>query len=138
MSRAAARLALAVAALGAAGCARPTLYHWNGYDAALYRHYRNPQDREAFVATLVTTVRDADDRGLRTPPGISAELGYALYEEGKAAEAIPWFEREQREWPESTVLMEKMIRNARTRAGLQPGGPPTTGAAGAATEGGAR
>jgi hypothetical protein len=131
-------LALALAALGTAACAGGGggLYYWNGYDAALYHHYRNPQDRESFVAALVTTVRQADDRGLRVPPGVSAELGYALYEEGRAKEAVPWFERERREWPESQVLMDKMIRNATQRAAQPP--PRTTGPAGAATQGGGK
>ncbi len=134
-----ARLALAAAALGAIACAPRGLYYWNGYDSALYRHYRNPQDREAFVTSLVTTVREADDQGLRTPPGIAGELGYALYEEGKPLEAIPWFEREKRDWPESATLMDKMIRNAKQRGAQQPpGGSAGTGAAGAATQGGAR
>jgi hypothetical protein len=131
------RLPLLLAALGAAGCAPPTLYAWNGYDAALYRHYRNPQDRETFVAALYETVREADQRGLRIPPGVSAELGYALYEEGRTQEAVPWFERERREWPESTVLMDKMIRNAGARRAQRPAGAaPSTGPAGAVQGGG--
>jgi hypothetical protein len=140
MNRATARIALALAALGTAACGGGRgLYYWNGYDVALYQHYRSPQDRESFVAALVTTVRQADDRGLRVPPGVSAELGYALYEEGRTQEAVPWFERERREWPESQVLMDKMIRNAKQRAAQQPpAAASTTGAAGAATRGGGK
>jgi len=138
--RAPARMALALTALGLAACGGGRgLYYWNGYDAALYQHYRNPQDQEAFVAALVTTVRQADERGLRVPPGVSAELGYALFEEGRPGEAIPWFERERHEWPESKVLMEKMIRNATQRAaGQPPSAASTTGPAGAATQGGGK
>lgn len=125
------RLALAaLAAALAAGCRPPGLYDWNGYDDALYRHYRNPQDRSHFIEVLRTTVADAETRGVRVPPGISAELGYALYEENQPAEAIPWFEREWREWPESGFLMQKMVRNARLKAGQGPP-PPATGPAGA-------
>jgi hypothetical protein len=140
MSRATTRVALALAALATAACGGGRgLYYWNGYDVALYQHYRNPQDRESFVAALAATVRQADERGLRVPPGVSAELGYALYEEGRTPEAVPWFERERREWPESQVLMDKMIRNARQRAAQQPpAGASTTGAAGAATRGGGK
>lgn len=127
---------LGAATLAASGCAPGTMYYWNGYDTALYHHYRNPQDREAFVEALRTTVLEADERGLRTPPGVSAELGYALYEEGRAQDAIPWFERERGQWPESQLLMEKIIRNAKLRAGGKagPAPAPTTGPAGA-TEG---
>jgi hypothetical protein len=140
MTCAPARLVLALVSLGMAACGGgPGLYYWNGYDDALYRHYRNPQERESFITALVTTVREADDRGLRVPPGVSAELGYALYEEGRAADAVPWFERERREWPESKVLMDKMIRNATQRAAQLPqSAGSTTGAAGAATQGGSK
>jgi len=35
-----------------ARCVPKTLYPWGGYDDALYRHYKNPQDRDEFVAKL--------------------------------------------------------------------------------------
>ena len=140
MGRTTAPIAVVVAVLASTACVpHQGLYYWNGYDTALYQHYRNPQDRETFVAAVVETIRQADERGMRVPPGVSAELGYALFEEGKAKEAIPWFERERKEWPESQVLMDKMIRNANQRAATQPAAASgTTGAAGAATQGGTK
>jgi hypothetical protein len=127
-----ARLAAALAALACAACQAPTaLYHWNGYDDALYRHYRQPQDREAYVASLRATIDGAREKGQRVPPGIYAEYGYALYEEGRAQEAIPWFELEARDWPESRILMQKMIRNAGLKAPRPPGAPAPAGPAGA-------
>ena len=121
-------LAAALAAVACA-CAAPAHYHWGDYDAALYRHYRNPQDREAWVEALRTTILESEQRGIKVPPGLCAEYGYALFEEGQAAAALPWFEREKKTWPESTVLMDKMILNAQRRA-TQPA-PPAKGPAGA-------
>lgn len=112
-------LAAAGLALATSGCRPPSMYYWGGYDQALYNHYRNPQDRVAYVESLRTIIAEADQRGLRAPPGISAEYGYALYEEGRPQEAVPWFQRERDQWPESRMLMEKMIRNAQQRAGTQ-------------------
>lgn len=113
----------------AAACTPRTLYHWGQYDAALYQHYRSPQDREAWIAALETTIREAEQLGMKVPPGVCAEYGYALFEEGQAAAAVPWFQREKQTWPESAVLMEKMIRNAQRRAAEPP--PPAQGPAGA-------
>jgi hypothetical protein len=110
-------LTVGLAALVAAGCRPATMYHWNGYDEALYRHYRDPQDRVAYVESLQVIIAEADQRGLRVPPGVCAEYGYALYEEGRPREAVAWFQRERDEWPESRILMEKMIRNAQQRMG---------------------
>jgi hypothetical protein len=124
--------AAALAALACAACGGPTtLYHWNGYDDALYAHYRRPQDREAYVAALWTAIAAARESGQRVPPGVYAEYGYALFEEGRTAEAIPWFELEAQDWPESRVLMQKMIRNARLRGERAPAGPLPAGPAGA-------
>jgi len=126
------RLVAAALAVAASACAPQARYHWGQYDAALYQHYRNPQGREAWVEALKTMILEADQRGMKVPPGVCAEYGYALFEEGRAAESLPWFQREKDTWPESTVLMEKMIRNARRRAAEPP--PPTKGPAGAVEE----
>ncbi len=114
------RVALALAlAAAVSGCASQTVYHWNGYDEALYRHYRDPAGREAWVEALRTTILEAEQEGRKVPPGLYAEYGYALLEEGKSKEAVVWFEKEKAKWPESRLLMEKMIRNAGQRP-VQP------------------
>jgi len=118
---------LALASL--VGCVqRQTMYHWGNYDAALYRHYQNPAEREAWIAALRTTILAAEERGARVGPGLYAEYGYVLLEEGSTKEAVAYFEKEKAGWPESAVLMEKMIRNA----GQRPVRPAT--ATGAATQ----
>jgi len=115
-------------ALSAAGCAPRAHYAWGSYHEVLYAHYQAPQDREAFVAGLAATIQAAEQAGLLVPPGIYAEYGYALFEEGRTQEAVGWFEKEKARWPESRLFMEKMIRNAGQRG---PAPTPTTGPAGA-------
>lgn len=110
------RLAVALLALSAAACAPTTMYHWRGYDAALYAHYRNPTDRGPWLEALQTAILEAEAKGLQVPPGLYAEYGYALLEDGKPQEAVAYFKKERDKWPESAVLMEKMIRNAGQRA----------------------
>ncbi len=108
-----AALFLALAA-GLAGCAGSTsTWRWGNYDDALHAHYRRPQDRATYVAALKEIILAAPREGKTVPPGIYAEYGYALLEEGNGAEAVGWFERERDTWPESRVFMEKMIVNAR-------------------------
>lgn len=119
------RAAAFILALSAA-CASSTLYRWGDYDEVLYQHYRHPEDRQEFVEKLTRIILDNEQRGARVPPGAYAEYGWALYEEGRAQEAIKYFEKESSLWPESRVLMKKMIAVAsRSR------GPTTTGPAGA-------
>ncbi len=119
----------AAAAAVVSACVPQTRYHWGQYDAALYRHYSSPADREQWVEALRTTILEAEQLGEKVPPGVCAEYGYALFEEGQAAASLPWFQREKDTWPESTVLMDKMIRNAKRRAS-EPA-PPSQGPAGA-------
>jgi hypothetical protein len=126
------RAAACLAALASAACAtqKPPLYHWNGYDDALVQHAKSPQDQAAYVASLWTVIETCRQEGTRIPPGVQAEYGYALYEEGKNAEAIPWFDAEARDWPESQLFMQKMARNAQQRGASQPA-TPAVGPAGA-------
>jgi hypothetical protein len=113
-------LAAAVAGLAPLGCAQSTLYRWGGYDDALYDHYKNPQKRDEFVARLSGIIQEAETTGGMVPPGCYAEYGWALYEEGRTAEAVIYFEKESKRWPESRPLMEKLIRNAARAKGATP------------------
>jgi hypothetical protein len=105
-------LLIALAALSPFGCAQNTMYRWGGYDQALYDHYKNPQKRDEYVAKLSGIIQSAEANGGVVPPGCYAEYGWALYEEGRSAEAVAYFEKESKHWPESRTLMDKLIRNA--------------------------
>jgi hypothetical protein len=121
------RANLVLAALAAAvlsACVPQTRYHWGNYDNALYQHYKNPQDREVWAESLKTTILDAEQGGQKVPPGMYAEYGYALFEEGQGQAAVPWFQKEKATWPESAVLMDKMIRNAERRGPASPAKGP--------------
>jgi len=112
----------AVAFLAGAGlgCVPKTLYPWGGYDDALYRHYKNPQDRDEFVAKLGGVIDEAEQTGGVVPPGCYAEYGWALYEEGRANDAVAYFAKEGKQWPESRPFMEKLIKNV---ARVRPAAP---------------
>lgn len=112
------------------GCAPSKHYAWGKYDESLYTHYKSPQDREAFVANLKTVVLESEQEGKLVPPGIYAEYGYALMEEGHNQEAVNYFKKERAKWPESDILMEKMIRVADRRISQQSAQQPTIGPAG--------
>ena len=75
------------------------------------------------MASLKTIILAAQQEGKTVPPGIYAEYGYALYEEGNAPEAIKYFERERDTWPESRVFMEKLIAIARRLPPPPPAAP---------------
>jgi hypothetical protein len=123
VTRRASILILLAASMAVAGCGAQRTYAWRGYDEVLYAHYRNPQARQAYLERLRIIVETCEARGERMPPGLYAEYGYALYEEGRGDDAVIWFEKERDQWPESQALMDKMIRNAKMRRdGARPAG----------------
>ena len=88
------------------------MYAWGKYDTTLYQHYKSPQEKEAHLERLAEILKNAEAKDM-VPPGLFAEYGYALYEIGKIPGAIIYFEKEKAKWPESNVLMTKMINNAK-------------------------
>ena len=89
-------------------CAPQDLYHWGEYESRLYAHYKDPHDLEPLAKELESTIA-AGEESQRVPPGLYAEYGYLLMVKKQHGEAIAYFNKEKTAWPESTVLMDKMI-----------------------------
>jgi hypothetical protein len=95
------------------------MYTWKNYDDKLYQYYKNPSENAKFAEKLKETIVEAEGAG-KIPPGIYAEYGYVLYEQGNFVEAAEYFQKEHDKWPESQVFMSKMIINAnKAQAKLQ-------------------
>ncbi|MGI9274763.1 MAG: DUF4810 domain-containing protein [Endozoicomonas sp.] len=82
------------------------LYSWGGYEDALYQYYKDPAEKEALAERLLTLI---EEEAAKVPPGIYAEYGTLLMQQGKTDEAIVYFEKEKTVWPESRFLMDSMI-----------------------------
>lgn len=95
------------------GCAK-THYAWNNYDTNLYNHYKDPSQKEEFALKLKEALQDAE-ASKRVPPGIYAEYGFLLYEQGNSLQAIHYYQKEYDLWPESRFFMTKMINAAKKR-----------------------
>jgi hypothetical protein len=104
-----------------AGCGGHTLYEWRGYDTKLYEHYKNPHEQQKFSEDMKEVVVRAEAEG-RVPPGIYAEYGFLLLEQGNRAAAVYYFQKEGFRWPESRILMNKLIAVAQGRF-IKPTGP---------------
>jgi len=53
------------------------------------------------------------------PPGIYAEYGFLMYEQGNSLQAIQYYQKEADKWPESRAFMTKMINTAQKRSKVQ-------------------
>ena len=100
------------------GCVAQTQYSWNNYDKKLYNHYKDPSQKEDFAQALKETVEEAESSN-RVPPGIYAEYGFLMYEQGNSLQAIQYYQKEADKWPESRAFMTKMINTAQKRSKAQ-------------------
>jgi len=100
------------------GCVAQTQYAWNNYDTTLYSHYKDPSQKEEFAQALKETVEEAESSN-RVPPGIYAEYGFLMYEQGNSLQAIQYYQKEADKWPESRAFMTKMINTAQKRSKVQ-------------------
>jgi hypothetical protein len=117
-----ARLALLVTAtLFVTACATHQKYAWGTYDHSLYIYYKDPATAAALAQSLQATISAAEKTNAIVGPGIYAEYGYLLLQQGNPTAAIDAFRKEASHWPESKVFMDHMIQAA--------SGPPRKAAA---------
>lgn len=95
-------------AFALSACAPQGMYVWGDYEGRLYSYYENPEKIEQLMQALDSTIVNAEEFK-RVPPGIYAEYGYLLLVSNRDDEAKAYFQKEKDAWPESVVLMDKMI-----------------------------
>jgi len=104
-------LATLALALLLSGCAAPTVYYWGEYEDILFANYaapgEMPPERQLELMEEDRQKALAQDKPL--PPGFEAQLGYLYYQLGKTDEARQAFELEKARFPESTVLMDRLL-----------------------------
>jgi hypothetical protein len=107
------RLAIAAAAIIlTTGCATHQKYAWGTYDHSLYVYYKDPAKAAALAQSLEATISAAEKTNAVVGPGIYAEYGYLLLQQGNASAAVDAFRKEESHWPESKVFMDHMIQAA--------------------------
>jgi len=107
-------IGLAVGAVVLSGCvARPTLYTWGSYEEVIYASYATPGKipPESQLEALEKDYQQARATNKRMPPGWHAHLGYLYYQLGKADQARQELQTEKAEFPESAVLMDRLLAN---------------------------
>lgn len=106
-------------ALLTSACAEKSMYYWGAYSSNLNNYYKNPGEREKFIEKLHKDLEKAEQKN-KVPPGIYAEYGYMMLETGATDQAVIYFGKERDKWPESNILMTKLI----DRLAKAPAPPP--------------
>lgn len=102
---------LSFLALGGCTAITEAGYYWGDYSGTLYKYTKAPSEETlaAHVEQLNHIVEVSNEKGLRVPPGIYAELGYIDAKKGQDKQAKAYYEAEMQNYPESRLFLEKLI-----------------------------
>ena len=95
------------------GCAAPTHYTWGHYQSLVYATYAAPDKwpPERQIELLEQDYQQARAQNKPVPPGFHAYLGYLYFQLGRMDQARQEFETEKAQFPESAVLMDRLLAN---------------------------
>jgi hypothetical protein len=95
------------------GCAPQTLYNWGNYQEQTYSYAKDATDKslEALMKTYQTLINHPTGTRKTVPPGICADYGYLLYQQGKTEEGLALLNKEIALYPESSVFISRIIKN---------------------------
>lgn len=88
------------------------LYSWGSYPEQNYLMYSQPQKASpsAQVQKLEAEIEKAKAKNLAVPPGLYAHLGMLYVEQNNTNRAAEYFQLERQVYPESTVLMDRLLK----------------------------
>ena len=92
------------------GCARQEIFYWGNYENTLFERYVE-NDNSQTETRLQVLIQEAQNANRRVPPGVYADYGVILCKQGKESKAISFFEQEKKLYPESSILMNKLINS---------------------------
>lgn len=96
----------------ATGCAtNKGLYEWGSYEDDLFAYYHKPELKEKVVASHLAYLSELEQNNKKPPPGLLAEAGTLLLQEGDRKGALAFYQREHDLWPESRQMMSALIQN---------------------------
>jgi hypothetical protein len=106
-------LILVLAALGS-GCANISEagYFWGNYSYTYLETIRDPSTKsnEKHTESLRKIIAESEERKLKPPPGVNAELAFWLLKlNPDSTEAEGLFEREVEVYPESRIFIERLL-----------------------------
>lgn len=95
-----------------AGCSTsPQQYNWGPYEGMLFTHFHEPAGQTEQLQLYLDHVRAGEAGERPLGPGMFAEAGTFLLEQGDLAGAREFYELEARHWPESRPFMETLLVN---------------------------
>lgn len=101
------------AVLCLSACVTPPkpLYAWGSYENLIYTAHATPGagDAQTQVLAMEKDYQAARSTNQALPPGWHAHLGYLYFQLGRSDQALQEFNTEKAQFPESAVLMNRLI-----------------------------
>ncbi len=101
------------ALLGACAAPQKPLYYWGSYQTQVYGYFTGKAGVEEQIQALEADKQKARAEGLPLPPGYQAFLGMLYGVNGQADLQVQGFEAEKAQFPEATVYVDFLLKNAR-------------------------
>ncbi|MCB5206838.1 DUF4810 domain-containing protein [Methylovorus mays] len=94
------------------GCATEpkTLYGWGGYQAQLNHYFKADSAPEQQIGELEAELAKMQVKGQKPPPGYLAHIGFLYASIGNAGKSAEAFNNEKKQFPESAVFMDLMLK----------------------------
>lgn len=94
-------------------------YYWGDYSHALYKNKKDhtPESYQGYKNALAGIVEKSKTDGLLVPPGIYAEYGFILAQEGKFEEAQVYLNLEKEKFPESKIFVDRLLKTIGKKGG---------------------
>lgn len=91
-------------------------YYWGNYSHTYNAYLKSPSKEtvQAHFQTLQDIVNTSNEKNLKCPPGIYAEMGYISQKEGKMKEANNYFSKEIQLYPESKTFISKLYSQGKS------------------------
>lgn len=106
-------LATSVFLSGLVSCAsNPKLYDWGSYNDKCYDYSRNPSEwNRKLLVNQFERIMDHQTFGQRkeVPPGIFADYGFFLIQDGETSEGLKYLRMEMELYPESSQFLKKVV-----------------------------
>lgn len=112
---------LAAFALSLVGCASAPkpLYQWGSFTQQTYLMYNTPEKATPSmqIIKLESEIEKAKAKNLAVPPGLYAHLGLMYLKQNNPQKASENFQLERQVYPESTILMDRLLQKMNANAG---------------------
>lgn len=94
------------------GCGPNRMYNYGSYSNTLYDYRKDSTNENLLnhIKEMENIVVSSGEDGKRVPPGLFGEMGYMYLKNNDKNKAVEYFNREKALYPESVILMDRMIK----------------------------